>query len=227
MRRILVLTKNILVEKTFQQKLQHLNYEVFCTNCCEETIEHELTFFNYFDAIVLSETLSQNDCLRLLGSLSSLEKPIYRRSQSMCNKREAEIWQERGIIRWLGLKDSLEDIREKIDTVDQSFAEVTAELLDDQVKKIRFTKNEQRFLKILYQHAHEGLDRDQICRLLWQKEPDASTKSQLSFVCKRVKQKFSDAGMNEEIITTSWGKGYQINEQILPYLEQTLFETAQ
>jgi len=42
-----------------------------------------------------------------------------------------------------------------------------------------------------------------------------------------VKQKFSDAGMNEEIITTSWGKGYQINEQILPYLEQTLFETAQ
>lgn len=33
--------------------------------------------------------------------------------------------------------------------------------------------------------------------------------------------------MNEEIITTSWGKGYQINEQILPYLEQTLFETIQ
>lgn len=45
MRRILVLTKNILVEQTFQQQLQHLNYEVFCTNCCEETIEHELTFF--------------------------------------------------------------------------------------------------------------------------------------------------------------------------------------
>ena len=54
MRRILVLTKNILVEQTFQQQLQHLNYEVFCTNCCEETIEHELTFFNYFDAIVLN-----------------------------------------------------------------------------------------------------------------------------------------------------------------------------
>ena len=29
MRRILVLTKNILVEQTFQQQLQHLNYEVF------------------------------------------------------------------------------------------------------------------------------------------------------------------------------------------------------
>ena len=41
MRRILVLTKNILVEQTFQQQLQHLNYEVFCE---EETIEHELTF---------------------------------------------------------------------------------------------------------------------------------------------------------------------------------------
>ena len=124
----------------------------------------------------------------------------------MCNKREAEIWQERGIIRWLGLKDSLEDIREKIDTVDQSFAEVTAELLDDQVKRFALQKRA-TLLKILYQHAHEGLDRDQICRLLWQKEPDASTKSQLSFVCKRVKQKFSDAGMNEEIITTSWEKG--------------------
>lgn len=120
----------------------------------------------------------------------------------------------------------MEDIREKIDTVDQSFAEVTAELLDDQVKRFALQKRT-TLLKILYQHAHEGLDRDQICRLLWQKEPDASTKSQLSFVCKRVKQKFSDAGMNEEIITTSWGKGYQINEQILPYLEQTLFETAQ
>ena len=59
----------------------------------------------------------------------------------MCNKREAEIWQERGIIRWLGLKDSLEDIREKIDTVDQSFAEVTAELLDDQVKDSLYKTN--------------------------------------------------------------------------------------
>ena len=51
MRRILVLTKNILVEQTFQQQLQHLNYEVFCTNCCEETIEHELTFLIIFDCI--------------------------------------------------------------------------------------------------------------------------------------------------------------------------------
>lgn len=83
--------------------------------------------------------------MRLLGSLSSLEKPIYRRSQSMCNKREAEIWQERGIIRWLGLKDSLEDIREKIDTVDQSFAEVTAELLDDQVKRFALQKTSNAF----------------------------------------------------------------------------------
>lgn len=83
--------------------------------------------------------------MRLLGSLSSLEKPIYRRSQSMCNKREAEIWQERGIIRWLGLKDSLEDIREKIDTVDQSFAEVTAELLDDQVKRFALQKTNNAF----------------------------------------------------------------------------------
>lgn len=149
MRRILVLTKNILVEQTFQQQLQYLNYEVFCTNCFEETVEHELTFFNYFDAIVLSETLSQNDCLRLLGSLSSLEKPIYRRSQSMCNKREAEIWQERGIIRWLGLKDSLEEIREKIDTVDQSFAEVTAELLDDQVKRFALQKRATLFKNLV------------------------------------------------------------------------------
>lgn len=94
---------------------------------------------------MLSETLSQNDCLRLLGSLSSLEKPIYRRSQSMCNKREAEIWQERGIIRWLGLKDSLEEIREKIDTVDQSFAEATAELLDDQVKRFALQKTSNAF----------------------------------------------------------------------------------
>ena len=86
----------------------------FVQTALKKLVEHELTFFNYFDAIVLSETLSQNDCLRLLGSLSSLEKPIYRRSQSMCNKREAEIWQERGIIRWLGLKDSLEEIREKL-----------------------------------------------------------------------------------------------------------------
>ena len=67
----------------------------------------------------------------------------------MCNKREAEIWQERGIIRWLVLKDSLEDIREKIDTVDQSFAEVTAELLDDQVKKIRFTKTNNAFKNLV------------------------------------------------------------------------------
>ena len=43
MRRI-ALTKKYSVEQPFQQQLQHLNYEVFVMNCCEETIEHELTF---------------------------------------------------------------------------------------------------------------------------------------------------------------------------------------
>ena len=93
---------------------------------------------------------------------------------------------KRGIIRWLGLKDSLEDIREKIDTVDQSFAEVTAELLDDQVKRFALQKRA-TLLKSCISMPTKGWIVIKFVAL-WQKEPDASTKSRLSFVCKRVKQ---------------------------------------
>ncbi len=66
----------------------------------------------------------------------------------------------------------------KIDTVDQSFAEVTAELLDDQVKRFALQKNEQRFLKkSCISMPTKGWIVIKFVACFGRKEPDASTKS--------------------------------------------------
>lgn len=69
---VLLLTKNILVEQKLQEKLQRLNYEVFCCSnmfylMTQQT--RKLPMINYFDYIILSETITENEMRQILAVL--------------------------------------------------------------------------------------------------------------------------------------------------------------
>ncbi len=48
--KIMVITKNILSETAFQNRLQHLDHQVFCTTCLIGEIKESHLFYRKFDA---------------------------------------------------------------------------------------------------------------------------------------------------------------------------------
>ncbi|MFR3686130.1 MAG: hypothetical protein ACLTXM_13970 [Enterococcus sp.] len=58
---VLILTRNILSDGELQEKLQYLNYEVFCSSSLfEYLIQHQMypDLMNHFQIIIFSETVS-------------------------------------------------------------------------------------------------------------------------------------------------------------------------
>lgn len=81
---ILILTKNLVLEQELQQRLQYLNYEVFCSvklyarlsvsDYHEGTQREELDqLLKNYQAVILSETISDNEIQEILPILKTKE----------------------------------------------------------------------------------------------------------------------------------------------------------
>lgn len=68
--KIMVITKNILSETAFQNRLQHLDHQVFCTTCLIGEIKESHLFYRKFDAIILSETIPRKEQYLYLKELA-------------------------------------------------------------------------------------------------------------------------------------------------------------
>ncbi|MGG5370972.1 hypothetical protein IGI67_002613 [Enterococcus sp. AZ196] len=69
---VLLLTKNMMSEQSIKSKLQHLNYEVYCsTNVIEKLKSRSFTkqFLIQFPIIILSETIPNLEILDILNIL--------------------------------------------------------------------------------------------------------------------------------------------------------------
>lgn len=82
MDRILILTKNILIEQELQHKLQLLNYEVYCSvRLFDELIHQETTsiFLNVFQYVIISESICESEVARLSSALNDSSFKIIRK----------------------------------------------------------------------------------------------------------------------------------------------------
>lgn len=79
---ILILTKNLVVERRLQENLQYLNYEVFCSvkifNRLKK-IEAAKTAIHSFQLLILSDTISDSEVIQLLPKLILTNQIIFRK----------------------------------------------------------------------------------------------------------------------------------------------------
>ena len=80
--KIMVITKNILSETAFQNRLQHLDHQVFCTTCLIGEIKESHLFYRKFDAIILSVNDSAKKYL-YLKELARVKTPSFLRSEDI------------------------------------------------------------------------------------------------------------------------------------------------
>ena len=88
--KLLILTKNILAETSFQSKLQQMNNEVFCSTCLLDacySMDQKMSYLlSCFDAVILSETISYQEIVDLLSNIREHVPAIVRKYESEFSK---------------------------------------------------------------------------------------------------------------------------------------------
>lgn len=226
------------MEQKIQEQLQQLNYEVFCSVQMANqirTASQTARIVQEFQMIIFSETISNEEILRLLPLVHKESKLIIRKLANEPAKQEKEEFQQMGIDAWICKDQDLDYLREhlavnlvecqKRDTKNIVFLYQT----EDSPKtlnefKNRLTKKERMTFERLLENEGELVSRDYLCRELWQETPNNSRLTQLSVLVKRIKNKLSEEGFKEDLIETVWGCGYCLSPKLLEFYDQEIMK---
>lgn len=225
--RVLVLTKNILAEEIITNKLQHLNYEVFCSTSILDEIQMDdrvPDLVNHFPIIIIGETISSYEMELMLPKLRDRGQSILREVDHFLNEDERSVLNEHGISGVVQNSDSVELLREQLAEVaaqykGRSFVSVAAEECSvaeenqgiSAMTLINLSSLELQVLEKLRSHPGEIVSRDELCKSLWG-NVSQSRLAQLSSLVKNIKLKLESLEVDQEVIQTIWGKGYRVRK---------------
>ncbi|MDT2758668.1 helix-turn-helix domain-containing protein [Enterococcus xiangfangensis] len=226
--RVLVLTKNILAEEIITNKLQYLNYEVFCSTSILDELQMNRQITNlvdHFPIIIIGETISSYELEWLLPKLSNRGQSILREVDHPLNENECAALKERGLSGAVQSSDSVESLREQLAEVAgqyraQTFApivsvkETTAEKEQglSTLTLVNLSSLELQVLEKLRNQCGEIISRDELCLALWG-NVSQSRLAQLSSLIKNIKLKLETIEVDREVIQTIWGKGYRVRKE--------------
>ncbi|BBM16932.1 transcriptional regulator [Enterococcus avium] len=225
--RVLVLTKNILAEEIITNKLQHLNYEVFCSTSILDEIQMDdrvPDLVNHFPIIIIGETISSYEMELMLPKLRDRGQSILREVDHFLTEDERAVLNEHGISGGVQNSDSVELLREQLAEVaaqykGRSFVPVAAEECPvaeenqgiSAMTLINLSSLELQVLEKLRSHPGEIVSRDELCKALWG-NVSQSRLAQLSSLVKNIKLKLEVLEVDQEVIQTIWGKGYRVRK---------------
>lgn len=216
MDRMLILTKNMMVEKSLQERLQLMNYEVLCHQ--NTTIDAIATIngpslLDFFDCLIISETISQEIYQEVLNKLRLQERhlPVLRKSELTNQAGEKDDFEST----LLPIDASFEVIREILANVigyqPSDPHEETKDLMLHRLEHIQWTNKEYRLFNLLREEAGECVEREGLCIELWGTYNNSS-KAQLSTIIKHMRIKLEAAGISGEYLLTLWGRGYKLDK---------------
>lgn len=223
MKPLLLLTKSILHEQPLQQEIQQFGQEVFCTSevltlLDEQGKRQQAALFACFSRILISETIGDSELKELLILLQDQSVTIIRMADQLPTSEERRNWERQGVSDWLPVTHSMESLREIALPAKEEHTVSLDQLywLHKQEEAgrewpVRLSKKERKLLSILLKTPDQCCSRQQICQQIWGVESD-STKSQLSCLITKIKNKLNSLPASEELIQTVWGKGYVISK---------------
>lgn len=116
MNQVLILTRNILAEQEIQQKLQSLNYEVYCSATVFESYQQQQPemshFFKYFQYVVLSESICESEMTALIPLLRQHSLSIVRKVETLLTKMDQNYLENEELHAIISTEDSIDELRE-------------------------------------------------------------------------------------------------------------------
>lgn len=224
MKPILILTKNLLAENGLQEDLQYLGYEVLCSKVILERLIRSSSnkdIDKEYRTIIFSETIANQEVRKILSLFSDRSKLFIRKiteSQAQLSLQEKEEYIEMGIDMCVSVEESLDILRDQLacheynNMANKSDSVNKAQNIEDMVEifNYKLPKNEKKFLYFLKSNQNKAVTREDLCNFVWEGEATPSRLAQSSSLVKRINNRAKEYGMQENIIKTVWGKGYQL-----------------
>lgn len=248
MGRVLILTRNILAEQRIQQQLQMLNYEVYCSaaifDYCSQHLE-KLNFFDFFQFVILSESICESEMLMLIPLLEEYPLNIIRKTESDMTEIDQKYMEAGKLNAIVSTNDSTDKLRECLynlkggmNDLEEKYSEKNSSeqhgtpysvhpnsLLDFSRPKERhdslfdvvnhLSQSEKKILSTLTWSEEEVITREEMCQKVWNEKANSSHLASLSSSVTRIKNKFNKTNLDNDAIHTVWGRGYRINSELL------------
>ncbi|MBU5360835.1 helix-turn-helix domain-containing protein [Enterococcus raffinosus] len=115
MNQVLILTKNILAEQEIQQKIQTLNYEVYCSSKVFENFSQRVEladFFKYFQYIILSESICESEVIEIIQLIKDHSIRIIRKVETKVTEMDHQYLEEELLHAIISNEDSVDELRE-------------------------------------------------------------------------------------------------------------------
>lgn len=222
---VLLLTKCSFAEQELEQQIRLLGHEVYTTSALIDLLKQQTVedaFFDYFQLVLLSETIPECEKQELLPQLLGQNLKIVQKVEQQLSREELHQAQEQGISCFVAAGASMAVLRELL-TIPKNEQSYQFKQISHMKRKktelshIRFTNMEQALLENLIQANGEIISREELCVKIWNNQPTNSNQSQLSCLVKKIKRKLKEAGFNSECLETFWGKGYRLNKKLFEY----------
>lgn len=230
MTKVLLLSKNPIIESRLQNILQRVNAEVYCSSSLFYEASEHLQVIQYFTLIMVCDTISNVELGKNIKSLKDSGLPILRRGNQSQIEDTEFAWLGEYIDSWLEFDDSDSVIIDKIARA-QVYAESTQSVRVEPFSRNNFSnflnrlsKKEKQLLCFLYEANGKSVSREDLCQKMWHSESNHAGLSNLSAIAKRLKVKMNDSGLSEDCVGSSWGQGYYLHTPFLLFLRDNDFD---
>ncbi|MBO0451348.1 MULTISPECIES: winged helix-turn-helix domain-containing protein [Enterococcus] len=231
MTKVLLLSKNHMIESNLQNILQRVNAEFYCSSSLFYQAKEQAQVIQYFSLVIVCDTISNVELTQYIKGIKSCGIPIFR----MGNKKQINAtefsWLDDDIDYWIEPGDSDSEIIDKIarasfykpqpgrPSKEEGF---TGQNYSNFIN--RLSKRELQLLVYLYEANGETISRELLCQKMWKTEMSHAGFSNLSAIAKRLKLKMLAAGIDTEGMGSSWGQGYFLQAPFLSFLKNNDFD---
>ncbi|MFQ7233966.1 MAG: helix-turn-helix domain-containing protein [Enterococcus hulanensis] len=220
---ILLLTKSLSFEQEFIRNLNDLGHEVLCSKKFLTDLQTRDYFgmdLNYFDTLILSETISDQEVSKILPFFLNFKCAIYRKTIHPLPTETISSWEKMGITGFISQNTRFDELREELIACNEkktvlkwdapSNEEATLEIM-----LLNFSRQELQVFRILQESQKNYISRETLSQQLWGEAPTKSKESRLSGIIRNIKKKLDEFGFDESCLETSWGRGYRLEKMRL------------
>lgn len=213
---ILLLTKSLSFEQDFIRNLNDLGHEVLCSKKFLNDLQTRDYFgmdLNYFDSLILSETISDYEVSKILPVFLNFNCSIYRKTTNTVPAETINTWKSLGIAGFISQSTHFDELREELVLCSQNKTSLKLELSNSEEVQFEtllrnLSNQELQVFRILQESKNKYISRETLSQQLWGEPPTKSKESRLSGIVRSIKKKLSDYGFDEACLETSWGRGY-------------------
>lgn len=220
---ILLLTKSLSFEQEFIRNLNDLGHEVLCSKKFLTDLQTKDYFgmdLNYFDTLILSETISDQEVSKILPFFLNFKCAIYRKTINPSPAETINTWKKMGITGFISQNTHFDELREELIACNEKktvlkWGPPNNEETTLEIMLRNFSRQELQVFRILQESQRNYTSRESLSQQLWGELPTKSKESRLSGIIRSIKKKLAEYGFDESCLETSWGRGYRLEKMKL------------